>query len=1034
MASRKRLLKAETLMARRFSWQPGEGRASLAAMRLHDPRPTAPTVTITFEGQAVLAQQGETVAAALTAAGHLAFRRTPGGAPRGLHCGMGACWDCIVTIDGRPSQRACMTPAADGMTVGVTGGMAVGPGPAAAPPDPLPERVLTPGVLVVGGGPAGLSAAVSAWEAGADVLLLDERGGLGGQYYKPAAAPDLQARRGDRLRARAAGVPRLQAAVWGAFPGPELAAASAGARLVLRPRQLILAPGAHEAPVHLPGWTLPGCMTTGALQGLVRTHRVSPGTVVVAGNGPLNLQVAVELLRAGGQVAAVVEAAARPDGLALAAASPVLALRGLELLAALRRAGVPVLWGTRPVAVLGRDTVAGLRVAGPGGVAEIAADAVALNWGFQAETGLARALGAAHRVVAGRLETVTDAAGRTSVARVFAVGDGARMGGAQVALHRGRSAGLAAAAALGHPAPRPPGTARPGRARSGGALPVAVLTTVAPRQAAPPGATQPGATQPGKGTAWAASFKAVPSSSAVLPRAVLPRAARPRAVPPWAALRRAERFQRALWSAYAAPPPDPADLPDDAVVCRCEEVTAGALRGAMRDGAASPATLKRATRAGMGRCAGRFCGAALARLCGAAGEAGFAAPRLPLRPVPAGAILAEHPEPRDAVVTAPVPTRWTTAPPGPLPADAGVVVIGGGILGLATALFLARDGADVLVLDRGEPGMAASTANAGSLHVQLVPYVYAAGGGGPMAASLPLGPAGVALWRELARDAGEDLGLRTEGGLILAETAAELELLRAKAAFERSRGIPTEVVGVEELRGIAPGLDGRFAGAAFCPLEGQGDPLRGTAALLALARRAGVRVAAGLDVTGLQWDGAVWRVLTPAGPVRAGQVVNAAGVQAGRIAALAGVVLPMHALVQQVIATEAAPPLLRQLVAWTGRHLSLKQGDGGHLLLGGGWPGTQDAHGAAQVLRASVEGNLALACRALPALAGVNVLRAWTGLAPHLERGPVISGTPGQPGLWHGVTGNGYTLGPVVGRMLADAVLGRGGLPGVFGL
>ncbi len=925
-------------------------------MRLHDTRPDRPTFHIRFEGEPVAARAGETVAAALTAAGHAAFRRTAGGAPRGLWCGMGACFDCIVTIDGRPAQRACMTVAADGMEIGA--------GPAAPLPEPLPEVVLTPEVLVVGGGPAGLSAAVAAKNAGADVLLLDERAALGGQYHKPAAIRDAQARRGERLRARAAGVPTVRAAVWGGFPGPdgpEIAALAADARLLLRPRQLVLATGAHEAAVPIPGWTLPGCMTTGALQGLVRSHRVSPGRrVVVAGNGPLNLQVAAELLRGGGHVAAVVEAAARPIGLGMALASPFLAWTGLRLLAALRRGGVPVLWRTRPLAVLGTERVDGLRVAGPDGEQVIDADAVALNWGFQAETGLARALGAAHVVVAGRLETVTDRDGRTSLPGVFSVGDGARLGGAQVALHRGRAAGLAAARALGRTA-------------------------------------------------------AVP--------------------PPRAALRRAERFQRALWRGFAAALPDPAALPDDTILCRCEEVSAGAVRDARDAGAGSLATVKRATRAGMGRCGGRFCGAALARLCGGAvAEAGFAAPRAPLRPVLAGLIAADRPEPRDEAVARPMPTRWTTAGAGALPGDAAVAVIGGGIVGLATALFLARDGMDVVLLDRGEPGMGASTANAGSLHVQLVPYVYAAGTGGPMADALPLGPASIALWREIARDANETLGLRTEGGLVLAETTAELDLLRGKAAFERRCGIPSEVIGADDLRPLAPGLGGGFVGAGFCPAEGQGDPLRGAMALLALARRAGVRLAPGLGVTGLQRDGTGWRVATDAGAIRAGQVVNAAGVQAGRIGALAGVTVPVHALVQQVVATEAAAPMLRQLVAWTGRHLSLKQGDGGHLLIGGGWPGTHDAHGAAQVRRSSLEGNLALAGRALPGLRGVHVLRAWTGLAPHLDRAPVISATPGLPGLWHGVTGNGYTLGPVAGRMLADAVQGRAALPPTFSL
>ena len=921
-------------------------------MRLRDPRPPAPGITLLLDGEKVAARAGETVAAALTAAGRLAFRHTAGGAPRGLHCGMGACFDCMVTIDGRPGQRACMTLAADGMRVG--------PGPEPLPLAALPEQVLTPAVLVAGGGPAGLSAAIAAAGAGADVLLLDERTAPGGQYYKHAAVPDRQSRGGDRLRARAAAIPALRAMAWGAFPGPEIAAISAEARLLLRPRILILAPGAHEAPVPLPGWTLPGCVTTGALQGLVRTHRVSPGQrVVVAGNGPLNFQVAVELLRAGGTVAAVVEAAARPPPFGMALASPALAFDGLRLLARLRLAGVPVLWRTRPVRITGTDRVEGLVIAGPGGTRTIEADTVALNWGFQAETGLARLLDVPHRVVSGRLEAVTDAEGRTDIPGVFVVGDGARMGGANVALHRGEAAGLAAARDLGLAAPAVPGSA----------------------------------------------------------------------------LRRAERFQRALWSAFAAQPPDPADLPGDTVVCRCEEVTADELRHAMAGGGASLAALKRATRAGMGACAGRFCGATVARLCGASDESGFAAPRVPLRPVPAGLLLADRDEPQDAAVALPVATRWTTVPSAPLPArpEAEIVVIGGGIVGLSAALYLARDGADVLILDRGEPGMAASTANAGSLHIQLVPYVYAAGGG-PMAEALPLGPASVALWRDLARDANEDLGLRTEGGLILAETEAELDLLRAKTAFERSRGIPSEVVGPADLRRIAPGLDGCFAGAAFCPDEGQGDPLRGTMALLALARRAGVRLAAGVEVTGLEPDGPGWRVITGMGAIRAGQVVNAAGVQAKRIGALAGVEVPMHALVQQVIATGAAPPMLRQLVAWTGRHLSLKQADGGHILVGGGWPGFQDATGAARVRRESVEGNLALACRALPGLRGVPVLRAWTGLAPHLDRAPVISATPGSPGLWHGVTGNGYTLGPVVGRMLADAVLGRKALPGVFGV
>ena len=925
-------------------------------MRLIDKRRHR-LVTIDFEGQPLPAHDGESVAAALAGAGVVAFRQHADGSSRGVHCGMGACFDCVVTIDGQPGRRACMTKVADGMRIGPDTRAPV------APAISRPEHVLTPDVLVVGGGPAGLAAAIAAFECGRDVLLLDERGSLGGQYYKLAGRADPQSRRGDDLRARAAGIPSLAATAWGAFPGPEIAAASDDARWLIRPHQLILAPGAHEAPVPMPGWTLPGCMTTGALQGLVRTHRVSPGQrVVVAGNGPLNLQVAAELVRAGGTVSAVLEAAAEPNGLALARCSPARAWEGLMMIGRLRDAGVPILWNTRSVAVLGEARVDGLAIEGPGGTDSIAADIVALNWGFQAETGLARALGAAHQVVRGRLETVTDEDGQTSLPGIYAVGDGAQMGGARVALHRGRIAGLAAARALGAPTPHPPR----------------------------------------------------------------------------ASLRRARQFQRALATAFAAPPPTPTTLANSVVVCRCEGVRAGTVRAAMAEGAGSLPAIKRATRAGMGLCNGRFCAATLASFAGAitgtVTEAGLAAPRVPLRPILASAILADRPEPSDTVIAAPIATRWTTAPPAPHPGHAEIVVIGGGLIGLSTALYLARDGADVLLLDRGEPGLVASTANAGSLHVQLVPYVYAADGGGPMAETLPLGPASVALWQALATDAGEDLGLRSEGGLVLAETAAELDLLRAKAAFECSKGVEVRILDPAELRAVAPNLADGFAGASFCPLEGQGDPLRGTMALLSLARRAGVRIAAGLEATGLERTEAGWSIATSAGPVRASQVVNTAGVQAGRIGAYAGIAVPAQGLVQQVIATSAAPPMLRQLVAWTGRHLSLKQGDGGHILIGGGWPGDQDANGAAQLRRTSIEGNIALACRALPPLRDLQIVRAWTGLAPNQNRPPLICATPGAPGLWHGVTGNGYTLAPIVGRMLADAIRTGKILPPAFAL
>ncbi|MBV9247995.1 MAG: FAD-dependent oxidoreductase, partial [Acetobacteraceae bacterium] len=429
-------------------------------------RPTGRPVTLTFEGHPIQALEGETIAAALSAAGIVSFRHTASGAPRGLYCGMGACFDCVVTVDGHIGQRACMTKVADGMVV--AGAPPASPRQLAPEPTRHAPAEQHCDVLVVGGGPAGLSAAIAAAEAGAAVVLLDERPSVGGQYAKqPAtshmdAAPDAQFRLGAELHRRAQRAEvriKTDALVWGAFSANEIAALLKGRETVFHPKRLILAPGAHERPVPIPGWTLPGVMTTGALQTLVRTQRVLPGSrVLIGGSGPLNLQLACELLDCGIKPLAVIEAAPRPglhawrDAWRMGRAAPDLLCDGIMMLARLKRAGVPVLWSAQVTALEGGARVQTAHV----GDRVLEVDVVALNLGFQPEVGLARALGIPHRFIdagLGHLATETDEDGRTALPDAFAVGDGAALGGARVAMARGRLAGLAAARDLGLAAP-----------------------------------------------------------------------------------------------------------------------------------------------------------------------------------------------------------------------------------------------------------------------------------------------------------------------------------------------------------------------------------------------------------------------------------------------------------------------------------------------------------------------------------------------------------------------------------------------------
>ena len=398
------------------------------------------TVEIRFEDRVLTGRIGETLASALTAAGIRTFRTTARRAPRSLFCGMGICQECLVEIDGKPGQRACMTKIERPLTVRRQQAP-VDLSKAAPPAIHSSPGVLTPDILVVGGGAGGLAAAATAARTGADVLLVDERPTLGGQFYKQPAFPgrdDAQFAGGRALIAEveAAGVRFLKGAlVWGAFQPLDLMVLHEGATLKITPKRLIVATGAYERGLPVPGWTLPGVMTTGAAQTLLRSYGTLPGRrVLVAGHGPLNLQVALELSRAGADMVAVAELS-RPGPAAMGAlagmalASPSLLAKGVGLMVGLARRGVPVLRGHVLEAV--ETTANGLTAMLARWPLDTATrrrfevDAVCMGYGFHPSNDLLRALDCRHEfdAVRGQLVTVRDADCRTTLEHVHAVGD-----------------------------------------------------------------------------------------------------------------------------------------------------------------------------------------------------------------------------------------------------------------------------------------------------------------------------------------------------------------------------------------------------------------------------------------------------------------------------------------------------------------------------------------------------------------------------------------------------------------------------------
>ncbi len=541
-------------------------------------------------------REGQSIAAALTASGIRTLRSTRREGPgRGVFCGMGVCQDCLVVVEGEPNQRACMTKAKPGLDVAQQEfpGAPSLPREAAIPPGEAPAMPAVEAVdlLILGGGAAGLTAAITARRAGLDVLLVDERSAAGGQYYKQAAPGlaaallDAQQREGAALvaQAEASGARLLRGAeLWAAFAPDSLAVFDGSTTRLVAPRALIVATGAQERGLPLPGWTLPGVMTVGAAQTLWRSYRATPGKrVLVAGNGPLNLQVAVELAQAGCEVLAVAEAAPMRDfgaAIAMMLADPALSLRGLGYLAALRRHRIALRSGAQLVRVEqeGEGLRATLRDAR--GEQGYDVDAVLMGYGFLPANEVLRALGAAADYDArrGHLVMRRDGDAMTSLDGVHAIGDCAGLGGAPAAREEGVIAAIAAARRLGR--------------------------TIAPDLAQDEAE------------------------------------ARKR-------LTGHRRFQDALWRFFAAERPGLSLADDATLICRCEEVTKGEIAAVLADGDPAIGEVKRRTRCGMGRCQGRYCAPVLAEWLAEAQGRGlddraFFAPRAPVKPIAIADIVA----------------------------------------------------------------------------------------------------------------------------------------------------------------------------------------------------------------------------------------------------------------------------------------------------------------------------------------------------------------------------------------------------------
>lgn len=455
-------------------------------------------------------------------------------------------------------------------------------------------------LVVIGAGPAGLEAAITASRAEVDVTLIDTSPKSGGQYFKQIPDALLGGSRADHRTKGEQLFRQLEASsirifhntlVWGIFEGPLpgtwcLKLHGPDAPNSLLARKVILATGAYDRSIPFPGWDLPGVITAGASLMMSKYQGILPGRrVILSGTGPLQLAAAAHLVRAGAQVVGVCESATNLLGRGIAYLPAVWGQwsrigEGMGYIKTLAAARVPYRLGWAVTSLKGRDRVSQATIAKldkdsrPIPQTEItqAVDTVVVGYSLTPGTELCRQIDCIFEFDAlrGGFIPQRNAELETSCPGIYAVGDCADIGGAEMAMIEGRIAGYAVAAKLAHMSEQ--------------------------------------------------------SAQQEISRGKV-------------TLRREQRFARFLGDVFS-PTAGLYQLADpDTIICRCEQVTLGQIREAIAYGAQSVNDIKNLVRTGMGNCQGRTCGSIVAQILAAETgrkleDVGYFNMRPPIHPLP----------------------------------------------------------------------------------------------------------------------------------------------------------------------------------------------------------------------------------------------------------------------------------------------------------------------------------------------------------------------------------------------------------------
>ena len=350
---------------------------------------------------------------------------------------------------------------------------------------------------------------------------------------------------------------------------------------------------------------------------------------------------------------------------------------------------------------------------------------------------------------------------------------------------------------------------------------------------------------------------------------------------------------------------------------------------------------------------------------------------------------------------------------------AEVIIIGGGVIGCATAYYLAKEGTSVIVLEGSDHiGNGGSSRNGGGVRQS-----------GRAPRELPLAMYGIrTLWPHLSEELETDCEYHQDGNLRLGKTEKHREILEGLADRARACGLDVRMIDGNEVRRINPHLSHEVTVASWCPTDGHANPLTTTLGFYKMARRLGARFITGEPVTELRTvKGKIRKVITPNNVYEGEQVLVAAGLHSREILGTVGIDVPMDGSLLEALVTEAEAPMFDQMLGTADADFYGHQTKHGSFVFGGSSglePFYKDNGTPVTSSRTAP-----CICRGImkyfPELADAKIVRTWAGWSDRSADGvPVLGAVDEIPGLYAACafTGHGFGISPAVGDQLAKLI------------